>query len=148
MPRAKFEPTEEQRAKVEVLAGIGLPEERIAIMIGPKGIDPKTLRKHFSRELLLGPAKAQAKVMQTFLQMATSGNCVAATIFCVKFFARLHELSQAQKRVLPERVAPEQESRESDVDIDQRIREQLDRAASGPPRLELVPDRVESKNAA
>jgi hypothetical protein len=70
-------------------------------------------------------------------------SCVAATIFCVKFFARLHELSQAQKS-----VAPEREFRESDVDIDQRIREQLDRAASGPPRLELAPDRIESKNAA
>jgi hypothetical protein len=44
------------------MAAYGMPEEQIASTTGPKGISPKTLRKYFHRELLLGATKANSKV--------------------------------------------------------------------------------------
>jgi hypothetical protein len=79
MPRPRFEPTAEQRKTVEAMAAYGLREDQIASTIGPKGIDPKTLRKHFRRELLLGATKANSKVAETTYQMAISGKCPAMT---------------------------------------------------------------------
>src|SRR6266481_3856407 len=84
MPRPRFEPTAEQRKTVEAMAAYGIPEDQIASTIGPKGIDPKTLRKHFRRELLLGATKANSKVAETAYQMATSGKCPTMTIFWAK----------------------------------------------------------------
>src|SRR5882762_10916883 len=84
MPRPKFEPSSEQRKMVEAMAAYGTPETEIAKNVGPKGIDPKTLRKHFRRELSTGGTKATAKVAETLYQMATSGTCVAASIFWMK----------------------------------------------------------------
>jgi hypothetical protein len=79
--RKNFEPTEQQRRMVESLAGCGTPQEDIASIMD---IDPKTLRKHFRRELNCGAAKANAQVANTLFKMATSGKCPPATIFWVK----------------------------------------------------------------
>ncbi len=84
MPRPKFEPSAEQRRLVEGMAALGIPETDIAKNVGPKPIDPKTLRKHFRRELSTGAMKATARVAETLYQMATSGTSVAATIFWMK----------------------------------------------------------------
>ena len=48
MGRPAFAPSAEQRKQVETMAGYGIPEEDIALVLG---IDPKTLRKHFRLEL-------------------------------------------------------------------------------------------------
>jgi hypothetical protein len=74
MARPQFEPSEEHRRSVQTMAGYGIPEDVIARTIGPKGIDPKTLRKHFRRELLLGSTWANAQVAKTLFQMATSAD--------------------------------------------------------------------------
>jgi hypothetical protein len=79
--RKNFEPTEQQRRTAESLAGCGTPQEDIARLMD---IDPKTLRKHFRRELDCGAAKANAQVANTVFKMATSGKCPAASIFWVK----------------------------------------------------------------
>jgi hypothetical protein len=84
MARPQFEPSEEHRRSVQTMAGYGIPEDVIARTIGPKGIDPKTLRKHFRRELLMGSTWANAQVAKTLFQMATSGKCILATIFWLK----------------------------------------------------------------
>ena len=61
------------------MAAMGIPQEDIAREIGIRA--PKTLRKYFRHELDSGATKANYKVKQTLYEMATSGKCVAATIF-------------------------------------------------------------------
>ena len=82
MPRPKFEPTEEQRRLVKSMAAIGIRHEDIALKIGVRS--DKTLRKHFRDELNLGMTEANYKVGQTLFNLATSGDCPAATIFWAK----------------------------------------------------------------
>ncbi len=65
---ALFEPTEEQRRTVRAMAGFGVPHEGIATLLE---IDPKTLRRHFRRELDRGAVEATAKVAQSLFTMAT-----------------------------------------------------------------------------
>jgi hypothetical protein len=77
----EFEPTEEQRRLVRAMAGFGIRQDDIAAHLE---IDPKTLRKHFRRELDRGTVEANAKVAQSLFNMATSGNNVAAAIFWMK----------------------------------------------------------------
>ena len=84
MPRPRFKPTPEQRRNVEALAAYGIPEEELARTIGEHGIDAKTLRKYFRRELDLAATKANSAVAQTLYQLATSGKCPAATMFWLK----------------------------------------------------------------
>jgi len=76
-----FEPTAEQRRTAQVLSGIGVPQDQIALIVG---IDPKTLRKACREDLDRGMAEANAKVAQTLFAMATRGDNTAATIFWMK----------------------------------------------------------------
>jgi len=76
-----FEPTAEQRRTVQVLSGIGVPQDQIALIIG---VDPKTLRKSCRDDLDRGMAEANTKVAQTLFTMATRGDNTAATIFWMK----------------------------------------------------------------
>jgi hypothetical protein len=89
MARPKFEPTADQRQQVKSLVALGILHEDIAKFIGIKS--PKTLRKHFRKELDLGVIAANAKVGQTLFQLATSGKCVAATIYYLKVRAHWSE---------------------------------------------------------
>jgi hypothetical protein len=82
MPRPKLNPTEEQRRKVKALSACGTPHEKIAQAVGIHS--PKTLRKHYRDELDRGALEANAKVASTLFQMATSGECPAATMFWLK----------------------------------------------------------------
>lgn len=74
-------PTEEQRKTVEAMCGYGIPEVDIARVLG---IDPKTLRKHYRKELDTAFVHANARVAQSLFQQATSGNNVTAAIFWLK----------------------------------------------------------------
>jgi hypothetical protein len=76
-----FEATEEQRRTVRAMAGYGVPQDDIATLLE---LDPKTLRKHFRRELDRGSIEATAKVGQSLFRMATEGGSVAAAIFWMK----------------------------------------------------------------
>jgi len=82
MARPMFVPTAEQRALVKSLAGVGIHHEEIARKIGIRS--PKTLRRHFREELDTGATDANYKVAKTLFEMATSGDCPAATIFWAK----------------------------------------------------------------
>jgi hypothetical protein len=81
MPRPRFDPTSEQRRMVRAIAGFGIAEKEIAASIGERGIDPKTLRKHFRRELDTGATKANLAVAQSLFKMATSGSHPGAAMF-------------------------------------------------------------------
>ena len=80
MARPRFAPTEETRRQAKMLAGLGISHDSIAELIG---IAPKTLRKHFHRELSRGPTETNAQVTKTLYQTAIGGN-VPACIFWLK----------------------------------------------------------------
>ena len=61
MVNAPFKPTEEERKLVEQMGAVGIPQESICLVVRD-GIDDKTLRKHFRRELDTSKIKANAKV--------------------------------------------------------------------------------------
>ena len=84
MPRPRFSPTPDQRKMVEAMAGYGIREADIARTLGDEGIDPKTLRRYFRKELDTGAIKANVGVAQSLYKLATSGKSPAAAIFWLK----------------------------------------------------------------
>lgn len=72
--RPAHAPTDKDRKQVEALAGLGLPHEQIGAIIG---IDDKTLRKHYPKELEVGKAKASAKVSKSLFDKALGGDTTA-----------------------------------------------------------------------
>ena len=71
--REAFSPTEQERRQVEALSGYGLPFEQVAVLIRD-GINLDTLRKHFSRELSVGKAKANAQASKSIFQKVIGGD--------------------------------------------------------------------------
>jgi hypothetical protein len=69
------------RTKVETMAGLGMTDAHIALVIG---IGEATLQRRCRTELGRGRARASMAVSQTLFRLATSGRCVAATIFWKK----------------------------------------------------------------
>ena len=74
--------TDENRKKVEQLAGVGLPQKDIAVLI-EDGIAIETLRKYYMRELDLGSAKASAKVGNALFTKCMDGD-TTSLIFWAK----------------------------------------------------------------
>jgi hypothetical protein len=75
--RPAFQPTSEQRQNVEVMVGLGIPEEQICLVVRDrrdKAICRSTLRRHFGKELQTGATKLNAKV----------GHFMVATIFGIR----------------------------------------------------------------
>jgi len=70
---------EEQRKRVKALAGYGVRQEDICVIIGLRST--KTLRKRFRKELELGVVEARANVQQTAFKLATSGRDPKSTMF-------------------------------------------------------------------
>jgi hypothetical protein len=71
MARPSFKATKEQRKLVRSMAAIGCRHEDIAVVVGVRS--PKTVRKHFRKELTAGHAEAVAAVAGIAYQMAVSG---------------------------------------------------------------------------
>ncbi|WP_144299797.1 hypothetical protein [Elioraea rosea] len=118
MQGVRFEPTEEQRRTVRAMSGFGIPQEDIATFLE---IEPKTLRKHFRRELDRGMVEATAKVAQSLFQMATTGNNVAAAIFWMKARAGWREKQEL-------RVGPTQMDQMTDAELErilQHLRDEI-----------------------
>jgi len=90
-----FEPTAEQRRLARAMAGLGLPQEQIALLLE---IDPKTLRKHFRDDLDRGMAEANVKIAQSLFNMATTGGSVAAAIFWMKARAGWRRSTRSRSR--------------------------------------------------
>lgn len=74
--RPAFVPDDNERQQVEALAGYGLPQDQIAILIRG-GISIDTLREHFAKELVSGKAKANSKIGKTLFQKAEDGDTAA-----------------------------------------------------------------------
>ena len=91
MRGSRYQPTEADRNTVKSMAACGFTGESIARCVGTDGIDAKTLRKHFRQELDTSVDRANAAVGNSLFKMATSGECVAATIFWTKTRMRWRE---------------------------------------------------------
>ena len=81
--RPSHAPTDESRNLVESLSGFGIPQDEIARLVG---IDPKTLRFHYTDQIELGTIKATAKVAQNLFTMACkpTREGLSAAIFWLK----------------------------------------------------------------
>jgi len=77
-----YKPTDEERLLVEQMTAVGIPQESVAMVLRD-GIDLKTLRKHFRRELDTAKIKANAKVGGTLFNKIMNGDTTAA-IFWAK----------------------------------------------------------------
>jgi hypothetical protein len=86
MPRPSFTPTERQRSDVAIMAGSGRRHENMAAKLG---IAPKTLRKHFRKELSVGAIEAHLGIRKTLYGMATSGRNLRATMQADKAWDRM-----------------------------------------------------------
>ena len=87
MARSAFVVTEALREKVLHLAGLGVPQNDIAKIVG---CAPKTLRKRFREELDRGVAEANAIISGCLFAAAKGGN-TTAQIFWMKTRARWRE---------------------------------------------------------
>ncbi|HEV8043810.1 MAG TPA: hypothetical protein VGP38_01435 [Rubrobacter sp.] len=100
-----FTPTE--IGQLERMAGLGMPTDQIAAVLGTS---KKTLERRVKDQpgvndaLLRGRAKISAAVRQTLFTMATSGKCVAATIFWLKVREGWKEERDDAKPVEPRKV--------------------------------------------
>lgn len=81
MPNNAKSLTEKELAEVEVLAGLGMRFEDIALT---KNMCLDTLKKYADDHLQRGKAKAKAQVMQSAYKMAMSGKHPAMTMFWLK----------------------------------------------------------------
>jgi hypothetical protein len=140
--RPAFQPTDDQRKNVEVMASLGIPEENIRLVVRNRSDTPisrTSLRKHFKKELEIGATKLNARV----------GHFMVATIFGTRppdgvtpirderVRGRLGELFLKarlgwRETVLNQQEVPKksEEQRSIDVDVEdvrRQFREQLDR---------------------
>ena len=122
MARDPFKPTDELRAKVRQLSAMGLPQDDIARLIE---CSPKTLRKHFRRELNLGNAEVNAMVAGFLFQSAKTGN-VAAQIFWLKTRARWKEIPPPKTLEYTQASSPD-----TDQKIIEHMKQRLQRQIKG-----------------
>ena len=102
MERKKRQPTPEQRSQVKTLAGLGLSQQEICAIVGLRS--PKTLRRHYQRELAAGVAEATTKVKQTAFRLAISGRDPRSTIFWLRTRMRWSGPVDPPERVVEEFV--------------------------------------------
>ena len=80
MARKPFIASDTMREKVRYLAGVGVPQDAIAKIVG---CAPKTLRRRCRDELDRGLAEANAQICGYLFAAAKAGN-IAAIIFSIK----------------------------------------------------------------
>ena len=103
MARPTFVVNEALREKVRHLAGLGVPQDDIAKIVG---CAPKTLRKRFRVELDRGVAEANAMISGSLFTADKAGN-ITAMIFWLKTRAHWRERPPADSplpRPLPGRI--------------------------------------------
>ena len=98
MGRPAYKPDPVTRRQVEAMAAYGIPEADIATVVE---IDPKTLRRHYRRELDTGHIKANTKVAENLYRRATGEGreAVTAAIFWLKTRARWKETTVQEREV-------------------------------------------------
>lgn len=119
--RPEFEPTQQDRDLVVVMAAMGIPEEQMVLAIkNPRSNAPigvKTLVKHFREEIDKGVTQANTKVAASLFKNATTpteqfpGGNPTAQIFWMKTRARWQQRPELQ----PAAIEPEKQ-----VEIDEQ----------------------------
>lgn len=113
--RPRFEPTDYMRKQVKSMAGIGLPQDDIARVMG---ITAPTLRRHFRTELNVGQADTINRVAQSLVSKALGGN-VTAQIFFLKVRAGWKETQVHEHRNYDyENMSDEELARVAGEDLD------------------------------
>ena len=74
-------PTDKTRGEVSALVSFGIPQADISEYLD---IDPKTLRKHYRRELSVGTTKANAAMAKRLFDAGIKEGSVPAMIFWLK----------------------------------------------------------------
>lgn len=89
------EPTDQMRRMVESMSAYGIPQDKIATVIG---IDAKTLRKYYRTELDTADVKANSKVAESLYRKATGDGAqsVTAAIFWLKTRAGWKDTSEVR----------------------------------------------------
>jgi hypothetical protein len=97
----KFQPTEEQRRMVKMLAGYGLKQQQIATLLDLASTT--TLRKHFAEELRQGALEAKAQMLGTLFKLAVSGRHPTLTMFWLKTRGGWSETGNPEEAIEPDR---------------------------------------------
>jgi len=74
-------PTEEQRAEVQRLSGVGITQFQIGLLVD---LDVKTLVKHYRDDLDIGVAKSDSKIASTLYKKAIEDEDLGALIWISK----------------------------------------------------------------
>lgn len=98
MPNKSKRLNDKELAEVEVLAGLGMRFEDIALT---KNMCLDTLKKYADEQLQRGKAKAKAQVMQSAFKMATNGKNPAMTMFWLKTQCGWREVQHTQGTTQP-----------------------------------------------
>ena len=94
--RPAYKPSPTDSHQVRIMAASGLSHDTIALCLGNEGIDPKTLRKHFARELAVGADLAHTAVATRAFTMALRSENPAWAIFWLKCRAGWKEKHEIQ----------------------------------------------------
>jgi len=78
--RPEWNPTKAQRHQISVLAGGGMPQDAIALLMG---VSTPTLQKHCGQELTVGALQRRAEVMDAMFKAGKKGNVAAAKAYCL-----------------------------------------------------------------
>jgi hypothetical protein len=102
----------------------GIPQVEIGKVLD---VSDETLRKHYRDELDLGMTKANAKVVQTAFQQATSGKSPAMTMFWLKTRMGWKETQKV------EHTGADGEAIQHSVNVSELTDDQLSRIVAGEP---------------
>jgi len=105
--------------KVALLRASGLSHEEIADRVS---LDPKTIRKYYSRELDNGPALAKAQIVEVIYAKAKEGNVSAARYIEDVFEkGRARRIATGQNKPVPKPVAPKLGKKEERLQAARRV---------------------------
>jgi hypothetical protein len=135
MARKAFVADEAMRERVRYLAGVGVPQDDIARIVG---CAPKTLRKRFRDDLDRGIAEANATVCGYLFAAAKAGN-ISAIIFWLKSRVHWRERGAADAAPTPADAAANSPvllvlpDNSRDAELTQVLREAQEQYFSGKP---------------
>lgn len=118
MPNKSKQLTDKELAEVEVLAGLGMRFEDIALS---KGMCLDTLKKYADEQLQRGKAKAKAQVMQSAFKMATNGKTPAMTMFWLKTQCGWREVQQTESLAKPIQMNKENTIQQVNIQLIQTL---------------------------
>lgn len=146
MAKKAFVADEAMRERVRYLAGVGVPQDDIARIVG---CAPKTLRKRFRDDLDRGIAEANATVCGYLFAAAKAGN-ISAIIFWLKSRVHWRERGAADAAPTPADAAANSPvllvlpDNSRDAELTQVLREAQEQYFAGKPLIQASgkPDRV------